>query len=206
MIPQEAIERWSERTRARAQKWLRAQLDKYSLSKDQPLLAICEHFESFRSTWYRCTSGTRTIGYGYTGPADTVRPAPWNEEYAREILHLQLRGEYRQEAQSALARCGIDLETLPPQQQYAIISLVHNGGPKAIWTQADGPRTWVRRWIAKAPRAEIEEAYYRFNRSGGEISPGLVRRRFSEMRLFWDGIIDFYPEGWREYYRANGGR
>lgn len=191
-----------QNTRAKFNHWLRGQMTKYGVAADEPLIQFCAYWEGFRPTWYKCSSGVWTIGYGYTGPRDEVRPEPWTEPYARQVLAEQLRGSYRRQAEEALLKCGIRLGDLPVNAQWGVISLCHNAGPGAIYT-GHGPATWAKRLLANEPREEIEEGWYRWNKSGGKISPGLVRRRFGEMRLFWDGVIDYQPEGWRLYYEAH---
>lgn len=196
------------RTKERVTEFIQAQLDRLSLSSDTSLLAICKHFETFAPNWYLCPTGHRTIGYGHTGPSSDLSPAPWTEAYALKVLSYELRGPYRNEAVQALLKCGLRFEEdFLPHQQLAILSLVHNEGPNAIWIAKEGrPATWVRRWKNGASRTEIEEAWYRWNK--GEVNgrlvvlPGLVRRRHCEMRLFWDNVVDFYPAGWQAYYEG----
>lgn len=190
-------------TGAKFAAWFREQLTKYNMSSDETLIQFCAYWESFKPRWYRCSSGVWTIGYGYTGPRDAVRPEPWSEPYARQILTDQLRGSYRRQAEEALLKCGIRLVDLPITAQWAVISRVHNGGPGSVWLRECKPATWVTRFLAHEPRERVKEAWYTWNKSDGKTSPGLVRRRFAEMRLFWDGEVDYEPQGWRDYYEAH---
>jgi lysozyme len=164
------------------------------------LLPLVTHFEGYFPNWYKCSSGVDTIGYGHTGSINGLQSPPWSEPYAAEVLSLTLREKYIPAAIEALAKCGIAYDLLQPHQQAAIVSLCYNAGPGSIWMRSGKPASWAAAFKADKSRTEIAAAWYLWNKSGGKVSPGLVRRRFAEMVLFWDMRLDYDPIGWRGYY------
>jgi lysozyme len=169
------------------------------------LLPLVKHFESFAPNWYLCSSGVRTIGYGYTGSGSGLMAAPWTEEYAARVLAVQLETDYEPATVRALSLCGLTYAAFEEYQQAAIVSLCYNAGPGAIYQSSGRPATWAQRLKDGADPSAIMEAFYRWNKSGGRISPGLVRRRFTEMNLFYSGVLNFDVPGWHDYYIRNGG-
>jgi len=166
---------------------------------DDLLLPLIRHFEGYYGDWYKCTSGVRTIGYGHTGSVVGLEPAPWTEEYSSWVLsECDLKDKYIPATAETCAKVGIDFSLLPTAQKSVFVSMCYNAGPGAI---KNG--TWVRLFRDGSTREDIEEAFYRWNKSGGKTSPGLVRRRFAEMVLFWEGRLDFDPKGWKEYYESH---
>ena len=167
------------------------------------LLPLVRHFEGYYSDWYKCSSGVATIGYGHTGSIVGLKQPPWDEPYAARVLEQDLVEIYIPRTIEALAKCGIRYDLLQPHQQAAIVSLCYNAGPGAIWMRTGEPASWVKALKNDAGIGSIRIAWYRWNRSGGKISPGLVRRRFAEMVLFSDAELNFEPDGWKGYYNAH---
>jgi lysozyme len=179
--------------------WIRDQFEALKPQLDDLLLPLIRHFEGYYANWYKCSSNVPTIGYGHTGSMLGLETEPWAEAYAAWVLsEHDLKGKYIPATMEACAKAGIDFTKLSVAQQAVFISMCYNAGPGSI---TGG--TWVKRFKSRKPRAEVEQAFYRWNKSGGKVSPGLVRRRFSEMVLFWEGRVDFEPEGWREYYELH---
>jgi len=162
------------------------------------LLPMNKHFEGFFSNWYKCTSSVDTIGYGHTGSMAGLKPAPWTEEYASEVLQQELEGNYLSQTIEACCKIGIDFHKLTEPKQAALVSACYNAGPNII-----RKGTWAILFRCGKKRELVEKAFYLWNKSGGKTSPGLVRRRFAEMVLFWDGKVNTDPDGWREYYEAH---
>lgn len=161
------------------------------------LLPMVKEFEQFYPDWYTCPAGVRTIGYGHTGRSSDLLPAPWTEEYASKILTGELELHYIPATIEAVTARGINWDRLKPHQQAALVSFAYNLGPGVI-----ARATFIGKIAAGAPDHDIEHSWRLWNMGGGKILPGLVRRRFSEAKLYLTGRLDYQPQGWRDYYEA----
>lgn len=131
-------------------------------------------FEGFRSTVYTCLAGHPTIGYGH-------RLLP------TEDIHRVTEGEaldmLMQDAVREAAPVGRALQVpLAQHQMDALISLAFNCGGGAI-----ARSTLVRLLNEGAPQERIVAAWAAWNKAGGRVSRGLMKRRAAELRLFLDG-------------------
>lgn len=132
---------------------------------------LIKSFEGFRSEAYICPGGVLTIGYGHTKnvkDGDTITKAA-----AEKLLYEDV--EYYAESVSKHITSAIN------QDQFdALVSLCYNIGPTRFFNSP------VRRIVNENPReyARIEKAFHQHIRGGGEILPGLVRRREEEFNLY----------------------
>lgn len=134
---------------------------------------ICE-FEGEELTAYRCPAGVWTIGYGHTSAAGDPRVQPGmtiTRDEAESILRRDLH-KYQEAVRSAVKAPMTD------NQFGALTSLCYNIGPGAFRKS-----TAVRRFNA-GDVAGAAEALTWFNKSGGKVLRGLVRRREAERALF----------------------
>ncbi len=142
---------------------------------NQDTLDLVKRFEGLRLTAYRCPAGVVTIGYGYTnragfGPGVKMGDV-WSEAQADEMLD------------AGLSRCADQVLALltraPTDNQFgAMVSLAYNIGLGAF-----SKSTCLKRFNA----GDIEgaaEALTWFNKAGGKVLRGLVRRREAEADLF----------------------
>lgn len=139
-------------------------------------IALIKHFEGLRLKPYQCSADVWTIGYGHTsvlGTTPKVGPEspPISEAQAETILHRDL-GVIEQ----AINRC----VTAPVNQhQYdAIASWVFNLGEANM-----AASTWLARLNA-GDYVGAAEAMTWWNKAGGKVLAGLVRRREAEKALF----------------------
>lgn len=182
--------------------WVKSKMSRF-VSVGKPgvmdhLLPLVKSFEGFYPNWYTCPGGVRTIGYGHTGPSADLEPAPWTEEYASLVLEGEMETRYIPDTQRTVSVSGIDWNRLSPHQQAALVSFVYNLGPGAV-----SRATFIRKIAAGANPTDIEHAWWQWHMAGGKIQPGLVRRRFSESKLYFTGKLDLEPSGWRDYYEAH---
>lgn len=131
-------------------------------------------FEGFRSTVYLCPAGFATIGYGH-------RLLP------TEDIHRVTEGEaldlLMQDAMREAAPVGRALQVrLEQHQMDALISLAFNCGGNAI-----ARSTLIRLLNEAAPQERIVAAWASWNKAGGRVSRGLMKRRAVELRLFATG-------------------
>lgn len=145
-----------------------------------PCLAIVKEFEGCKLTAYPDpgTGGEPwTIGWGSTGPG--IKPGTvWTQQQADERLVADLRQFHH----------GV-LTVLPMaaewsgNRQAALTSFAYNVGIGALQES-----TLRRRLISgEDPALVIREELPRWNKGGGGVMPGLVRRREAEVALFVRG-------------------
>lgn len=140
------------------------------------LLAIVPQHEGEVLTTYSDPVGIATVCYGDTDPAMAVPGASYSREECLQSLEKQL-----------VAHAGPVLACAPgvtasPEMTAAFVSLAYNIGASAFCKS-----TAARRFAAgDYPGACAAIAMW--NRAGGAILPGLVRRRADERALCEKGI------------------
>lgn len=136
-------------------------------------LALIKRFEGLRLKAYRCPAGILTIGYGTTRGVKTGQTI--TEARADELL--------REDVQ-AFEQAVTETVTVPlTQGQFdALVSLTYNIGPGAFRAST------LLRLLNRGEYAQAAAQFDRWNRGGGKVLPGLVKRRAAERRLF-EGIV-----------------
>ena len=144
-----------------------------------PCLQLVKEFEGCKLEAYLCPAGVWTIGWGHTGP-EVKKGLAWTQHKADVTLESELRAVRDQV-----------LKLLPVAhqwtgaQQAAIVSFTYNVGAGALETS-----TLRRRLIAgENPVVVVREELPRWNKGGGDVLPGLVRRRTAEVALFSGGTV-----------------
>lgn len=136
---------------------------------------LVKKFEGLKLKAYICPAGIVTIGYGYTnragfGPGVRMGDV-WTEQMADEMLHEGLERFSRQMIPM--------FKRQPTENQFgAFVSLAYNIGVGAF-----SKSTSLRRFNA-GDIAGSAEALTWFNKAGGKVLRGLVRRREAEKALF----------------------
>jgi lysozyme len=141
----------------------------------QEAISLVKEFEGLRLDAYLDPANVVTIGYGYTnragyGPGVKMGDK-WNEALAEEMLAV------------GLEKCAAEIKPLfkqqpNPHQFGAFVSLAYN-----IGTPAFAKSTALKRWNA-GDMMGCAEAMAWFNKAGGKVLRGLVRRREAEVALF----------------------
>ena len=167
---------------ARARKWTvlareagamvdkrRAQLEPRGVSDRG--VALIKGFEGFRSAPYQDAVGVWTIGYGHTeGVGRSTKPI--SERQARRLLKQDLDRKYC----PPVLRLGVPLNQ---NQVDALTSFVYNLGAGAI-----GPDTGVGKALRQRQYKLAADHMLAWNKAGGQVLPGLTRRRQAERALF----------------------
>ena len=142
-------------------------------------LDLIAQFEGCRLTAYRCPGNVLTIGYGHTSAAGAPRVFEGmtiTEDRARLILENDV--EAFSEAVAALVTRPIN-----ENQFAAFVSLAFNIGVGAFKKS-----TALRKFNA-GDVAGAADAITLFNKSGGKVLRGLVRRREVERQLFNTPVV-----------------
>ncbi|RJG10929.1 lysozyme [Pseudomonas cavernicola] len=133
-------------------------------------LALIQDFEGLRLTTYRDSVGVLTIGWGHTGP-DVVQGMAIDRAEAERLLRDDLH-----DAERAIQR----LVTVPLKQHQfdALVSFTFNLGSGNLQGS-----TLLRKLNAKDYTGAGSE-FSRWNKAGGRVLSGLIRRRAAERALF----------------------
>lgn len=140
--------------------------------------ALCRRFEGFRAKPYRCPAGVPTIGYGNTyypgGQKVTMTDSAISEATARAMLLHELRETYL----PGVARmCPVLLAPGNNARLNAIVSWTYNLGVGNLQVSTLRRRINEQNWEA------AREQLLRWNKAGGRVLPGLVKRRQAEAEL-----------------------
>jgi len=134
-------------------------------------LQLIKEFEGLRLDAYICPAGVWTVGYGSTG--DHVYPGQViTEPEAEELLRKDL---WRfEDCVSSRVAVG-----LTDNEYAALVSFAFNCGCGALQES-----TLLRRLNAGEPKPRVfSEELPKWVRGGGQVLPGLVRRRQAEVDL-----------------------
>ncbi len=139
---------------------------------------LVAEFEGFRSTSYLCPAKVWTIGYGTTRWGDG-RPVSSGEGPIDQVAARRLLANDLRHADQAVA----DLVTVPlsPGQRAALISLIYNIGRGAF------ARSTLLMHLNAGRLDAAAGEFLRWNKAGGVVLGGLVRRRSAEAALFAKG-------------------
>lgn len=130
---------------------------------------IIKHYEGLRLKAYKCPAGVWTIGYGHTKTAKQGQVI--TEDYAVELLRLDLADAER--AVNKYVKAPIN------QNQFdALSSFAFNLGGGNFRSSTLLKKLNARDYLGAA------NEFKRWNKAGGKVLNGLVRRRESEANLF----------------------
>ncbi len=142
----------------------------HATSLSQSGLNLIKSFEGLRLTAYRDPGGVLTIGYGHTG--SDVKPGEHITQARAEALLRSDTGW----AQAAVRR---DVKVPLTQGQFdALTSFTFNLGAGAL-----GSSTLLKKLNAH-DYAGAQKEFGKWVHAGGQVLPGLVRRRAAEAKLF----------------------
>ncbi len=132
-------------------------------------LDLIKQFEGLYLNAYRCPAGVPTIGYGHT--AGVAMGQTITQQQADEYLRRDVRQFER--AVSRLVRV-----PLTQGQFDALVSFAFNLGEGAL------AQSTLLRLLNDGDHAGAAAQFDRWNKAGGRVLPGLVRRRAAERALF----------------------
>lgn len=144
-------------------------------------IEVIKHYEGCRLKAYLCPAKVWTIGYGCTVYPDGTKVKEGDQitkDRAEELL--------RYECETRLHEMAID--GLKPHQQSALLSFQYNVG------QSSFMRSTLRKYVKTNPNNNqaIYDEFMKWTRAGGNVLPGLVKRRKTEANLYTSGVIKFF--------------
>lgn len=154
--------------------------------------ALIAEFEGFSARPYRDSGGVWTIGYGSTQDVGPLTKPVTREQALRRMM-LEVDSTYGH-AVNALR------VPLTQNQFDALTSFAYNVGPAPI-----GRASTIGSLLLKRRYGAAADAMLAWNKAGGRVLPGLVRRRRVEHALFLEEPKDplaGYPEEERALIRA----
>jgi lysozyme len=144
-------------------------------------IAALEHEEGVVLKAYRDVVGVWTIGAGLTAASGVVKPKPGmviSRDQASILLAEALKRNYEPRVLRAMAPVRGGLQ----QHEFdAGVGFDFNTG-------AIHKATWVKRWLQGAASATISAALALWNKGGGEVLPGLVKRRAREADMLLKAV------------------
>ena len=134
-------------------------------------LALIKKFEGLELNAYKCPAGVWTIGYGHTKGVQEGMVI--SEETANDMLVEELE-EYEGYINN-MVHCSLS------QHQFdALVSWVYNLGSTNL------KNSTMLKVLNAGKYNEVPAQMKRWNKAGGEILDGLIRRREAEAALFLD--------------------
>lgn len=137
--------------------------------------ATIGNFEGLKLFAYRDVIGVWTACYGET---KGIRPGM---KFTRQQCDVMFIGRLA-EFETGMRACLKAPDAVPAKVYVADLSLAYNVGVRAFCGS-----TLVRLQNAGQLRASCDE-FYKWNRAGGKIVPGLARRREAERQLCLEGV------------------
>lgn len=132
-------------------------------------LQIIKDAEGLRLKSYRCPANIATVGYGHTGP-DVKDGQTITLDRANELLALDLA----KFEQAVALLCPVTTSN----QFAALVSFAFNLGPEALKSST------LRRLHNEGHYDQAAAQFARWNKAGGRVLPGLVKRRAAEAALY----------------------
>ena len=132
-------------------------------------LALIKKFEGCELKAYQCSAGVWTIGYGHT--KDVVEGMTITQEEAEQMLVDELH-EYESYIDKYVT------VALNQNQFDALVSWVYNLGP------ANLSASTMLKVLNSGEYEDVPAQMKRWNKAGGKVLEGLIRRREAEACLF----------------------
>ena len=132
-------------------------------------LALIKKFEGCELKAYLCSAGVWTIGYGHT--KDVVEGMEITQEQAEQMLVDELH-EYESYINKYVT------VALSQNQFDALVSWVYNLGP------ANLSASTMLKVLNSGEYEDVPAQMKRWNKAGGKVLEGLIRRREAEACLF----------------------
>lgn len=135
---------------------------------------LIKEFEGFREIAYKCPAGVWTIGYGWTHgvkEGDTITEEKASELVEQEVMKI---------AEQVKTVLGDDVfAKLTENQVCALIDFVYNLG------LGNFKDSTLCKMIKGGQIMEAGNQFERWVKAGGQVLPGLVKRREAEKELWY---------------------
>ena len=148
------------------------------------LIEIIKQFEGCKLKAYKCPAGVWTIGWGNTQYLDgsPVQEGDTITQADADIMLEKTVEGFRTQVVRVVPG------TLPAGAVDALTSFAYNCGTAALQKSTLLKRIKENPMNLKA----IEAEFARWNKGGGKVLPGLVRRRAMEYKMYADAVLNQY--------------
>ncbi|WP_082238815.1 lysozyme [Niameybacter massiliensis] len=136
---------------------------------------LIKSFEGCYLKAYKCPAGVWTIGWGTTEPINGIKPHEGmviTQKQADDLLIKNLKSY-----ENAVNKY-VTYSKLNQNQYDALVSFTYNCGAGAL------QKSDLLNRINKGDVLGTADEFLRWNKGGGKVLPGLVRRREAERKLF----------------------
>jgi lysozyme len=142
-------------------------------------LQLIKTFEGKHNKGYLCPANVWTIGYGHTGPT-FGNPTPRGMRITDAQIDELLKQDMERFENAVTKYVKVPLT----QNQFdALVSFTFNVGAGALSTST------LLKLLNQGKYDEVPAQFLRWNKGGGKVLAGLVRRRQSEAHLFVTGEL-----------------
>jgi len=132
-------------------------------------LQLIKHFEGCKLKSYRCSAGVLTIGFGSTGP----------HVYEGKVITQQEADNLLIDDLERFERQVDSLDLMIKQHQFdALVSFAFNLGFGSL------QKSTLLKKIKAGDFSAAASEFLKWNKAGGVVLPGLVKRREAESKLF----------------------
>ena len=148
------------------------------------LLEIIKQFEGCKLKAYKCPAGVWTIGWGNTVYLDgsKVQEGDSITQADADVMLQKTVDGFKTQVKRIVPG------TLPEGAVDALTSFAYNVGVGALQKSTLLKRIKENPMNLKA----IETEFARWNKGGGKVLPGLVRRRAMEYKMYADAVLNQY--------------
>jgi len=133
---------------------------------------LIKEFEGCKLTAYKCPAGILTIGYGHTGP-EVIEELQWTLQQADNALVKDLAKVNDGVFKLIISKININ-------QFSALVCFAYNCGLESLKNS-----TLLKKVNANPSDPTIKEEFVKWNKAGGKILFGLLRRRQRESELYF---------------------
>lgn len=142
------------------------------METSQKGITLIKNFEGCRLTAYKCAAGVWTIGYGHTGKVDGK-----NVGFGMKISQAKADALLKEDLKRYENYVNATKLKLNQNQFDALVSFTYNCGSGCL-------QTLVKNRNLK----QIGDALSKYNKAGGKVLQGLVKRRKAEQDLFFTSV------------------
>lgn len=144
-------------------------------------IRLIQEFEGLRLTSYLCSAGVPTIGYGATYYNDGSK-VKLGQTITRDQANQLLKDHLKEFEGSVM---GLLNTTKVNQNQFdALVSFTFNLGAVNL------AKSQLLRFVKLNPNdPRIAAEFAKWNRAGGNVVTGLVRRRKKESQLYYAAVV-----------------
>lgn len=146
------------------------------METNRAALDLIKHFEGMVKKWYRDPVGVWTIGYGHTDSAGHPR---WRDDPGLTLTdrdaEIILQRDLEQYENAVRSSVHVPLNE---NQFGALVGFTYNLGPGNLRSST------LLKKLNAGDYAGAADEFPRWNKAGGKVLSGLVRRRAAERELF----------------------